>query len=260
MAKAPAAPDPYATAAAQTQSNENTADYNAALNRVNTTSPLGSSTYTQTGTDPKTGAPIYAQTIALSAGQQQLYDTQLGQDNQIASLGNALTGQIGNSINNPISGAAASGQAAGQAYYNQQEAYLQPQQAQQGSDLQAKLASQGIVQGSDAYNRAQGDQDRANTFSNQQVMNQAVTQSQTAQQQAIANQAAVTNQPYNELASLRSQQAVQMPTFQSTAQSNSNATDTAGIINNAYQQQVASANATNAGLFSLAGTALTAFA
>lgn len=258
MSKAPSPPDPYATAAAQTSSNQNTASYNAALNRVNTTSPLGSSTYTQNGKDPTTGAPIYAQNIALSPGQQQLYDTQLNQNNQIASLGNSLTGQIGNSINNPLTGAATSGTNAANAYYGQEQAYLHPQQQEQSSDLAAKMASQGIVQGSDAYNRAQGDLARNQTFSNQQVMDESVLHGQSAQQQAIQNQSAVINQPYNELASLRSGQAVQMPTFQSTAQSNANGTDVAGIINNAYSQQVAKSNATMQGLFSLGSTAMMA--
>ncbi|WP_428331969.1 hypothetical protein [Novosphingobium sp.] len=258
MSKAPNAPDPTATAAAQTASNQQTASYNAALNRVDTTSPLGSSTYTVTGKDPTTGAPIYAQNIALSPGQQQLYDTQLNQNNQIASLGNALTGQIGNSIANPLTGSATSATNASNAYYNKEQAYLQPQQQEQSSDLAAKLASQGIVAGSDAYERAQGDLSRNQTFSNQQVMDQAVTQGQTAQQQAIQNQSAVINQPYNELASLRSGQAVQMPTFQSTAQSNANGTDVAGIINNAYAQQVAQSNSINQGLFSLGSAAISA--
>ena len=53
---APPPPDPYATSAAQTQSNQQTAAYNAAINRGNTITPYGSSTYT-TRTDPTTGAP-----------------------------------------------------------------------------------------------------------------------------------------------------------------------------------------------------------
>lgn len=258
ISKAPSPPDPYATAAAQTASNEHTAAYNAALNRVNTISPLGSSTYTTNGTDPITGAQRYSQTIALSPGQQQLYNTQLGQDNQIASLGNALTGQIGNSINNPLSGAATSGQNAANAYYGQEMGYVRPQQAEQGSDLSAKLANQGIVQGSDAYERALGDQQRGNTFQDQQVLDSAIGHGQDAQSRAIQNQTAVINQPYNELASLRSQQPVQQPSFQPTAQSNSNTTDTAGIINNAYQQQVAASNNFTNGLFSLGAAAVTA--
>jgi len=260
MAKAPSAPDPYTTADAQTKSNQHTAEYNAALNRTNTTSPLGSSTYKITGTDPGSGAPIYSQTIALSPEQQQLYNSQMSQNNQIAGLGQALTGQIGNSINNPLTGSAASGQAAANAYYGQEHAYLDPAQANAGNDLSAKLANQGVVQGSDAYNRAMGEQNRNNTFQNQQVLDSSIGHGQDAQSRAIQNQTAVINQPYNELASLRSGQQVQMPSFQGTAQSNSNSTDIAGLIEQNYAQQVAQSNNINSGLFSLAGAGVSAFA
>lgn len=46
---APAAPDPVATAAAQTQSNKDTAYWNAVLNNVNQITPYGNLTYEQTG-------------------------------------------------------------------------------------------------------------------------------------------------------------------------------------------------------------------
>lgn len=47
--KAPAAPDPVATAAAQTQQNKDTAYWNAVLNNVNQYTPYGSLEYKQTG-------------------------------------------------------------------------------------------------------------------------------------------------------------------------------------------------------------------
>lgn len=47
--KAPAAPDPAATAAAQTATNKDTAYWNAVLNNVNQVTPYGNLTYKQTG-------------------------------------------------------------------------------------------------------------------------------------------------------------------------------------------------------------------
>src|SRR5688572_24700208 len=88
--KIPQAPDPYEISDAQTQSNQDTAAYNAALNRVNTHTPFGSQTFTQTGTDAS-GAPIYDQNITLSPQQQQLLDMQQGQD---LSLGGISGNQI----------------------------------------------------------------------------------------------------------------------------------------------------------------------
>ena len=47
--KAPAAPDPVATAQAQTATNKETAYWNAVLNNVNQVTPYGNLTFTQTG-------------------------------------------------------------------------------------------------------------------------------------------------------------------------------------------------------------------
>ena len=77
--KGASTPDPYATAAAQTQSNQQTANYNAALNRVDQYTPYGSSVYTQTGKDA-TGAPTYAQTTTLTPLAQQELDNEQKQD------------------------------------------------------------------------------------------------------------------------------------------------------------------------------------
>jgi len=63
--KAPAAPDPAATAAAQTATNKETAYWNAALNNVNQITPYGSLTYKQTGGGPQYNMEAY--NSALSA-------------------------------------------------------------------------------------------------------------------------------------------------------------------------------------------------
>lgn len=57
--KAPAAPDPVATAAAQTASNKDTAYWNAVLNNVNQVTPYGNLTYTQTGGGKKYNMDAY---------------------------------------------------------------------------------------------------------------------------------------------------------------------------------------------------------
>lgn len=63
---APEAPDPFKTAAATTQTNQQTAAFNKALNLNNYTNPFGSQQTVQTGTDPNTGAPIYGTTISAN--------------------------------------------------------------------------------------------------------------------------------------------------------------------------------------------------
>ena len=95
----PSPPDPYQTAAAQQQFGENTAQFNAALNRVNTSGPTSSTSYRITGTDPQTGAPIYSQNTSLSAPENQLLQGaqagQLGEQGNFQGLNQQLSDVIG---------------------------------------------------------------------------------------------------------------------------------------------------------------------
>ena len=98
----PAAPDPSATASAQTGENVSTAIANAELGHVNQTNAYGdTSTYSQNGsnsfTDPTSGKvyqiPTYSQTTQLSAPQQQLYNTTEAAQQGAASTAEGLIGQ-----------------------------------------------------------------------------------------------------------------------------------------------------------------------
>lgn len=62
------------------------------------------------------------------------------------------------------------------AYFNQQKAYLDPQWQQQQTDLDTKLINQGLVQGSDAYNKAMAEMNRNRTFAYNQAQNNAIVQ------------------------------------------------------------------------------------
>lgn len=61
---APAAPDPAATAAAQSKTNKETAYWNAVLNNVNQITPYGNLTYTQTGGGKQYNMDAYNQAMA----------------------------------------------------------------------------------------------------------------------------------------------------------------------------------------------------
>ncbi len=216
---APSAPNPNTTAAAQTTSNINSAEAQNLLNNVNIYSPYGSSTFSQTGSTDINGnqVPQYSQSISLSPGQQAAYNAQLqnqinlsqGAQSNLASkigaassgpygLGQYTTGLRNNAQEGPIQTSFSQGQGvqgqvgmpagseqaindARNAAYNQQEAYLAPQQAQQGEQLNASLAQQGITQGSTAYNNAESQQGRQNTFSNQQAQDAAIQAGQQEQ-------------------------------------------------------------------------------
>lgn len=81
MQRAPEAPDPNETAAAQTASNRDTAITQQQLNMVNQVNPWGSVNYNQTGTRTYTDAdgnvvstPSYTQTTTLSPSQQAIFN------------------------------------------------------------------------------------------------------------------------------------------------------------------------------------------
>lgn len=97
----PAAPDPQATASAQSASNIATAIANARLNRVNQTTPWGSITYTQGATDAS-GVPTYSSQIQLDPAQQQLLDQQRGQQLQRSQIAQMLLNQAGGALSKPL--------------------------------------------------------------------------------------------------------------------------------------------------------------
>lgn len=203
---APAPPDPAATSAAQQQSNQQTAAYNAALNRVNTFTPLGSQTYNQTGTDPTTGAPIYETRIDLSPEQQQLYNQQTQQDLALGDTAQGMLGQVrnayGQAINTsglsqlqggyqgygPQMGVDRSGlsdlygandlmgarQQTQDALYDMNTAYLDKNTARDEEGLRTRLANQGLVEGSEAYNNAMDQFGQGKEMAYRQARNQAI--------------------------------------------------------------------------------------
>ena len=255
--KAPKPPDPYATAAAQTQSNHDTANYNAALNRVSQYTPYGNSVYSQTGTDTS-GAPTWRSDISLAPQAQQQLDNQMQQNNQLSQLGFKLGDQVGAAINTPYSDGATSRQGAQDAYYKRQTSYLDPQFKNEGNDLEAKMANQGVVMGSQAYGRAEDQFGRDKAFAYNQAQQGAIGAGDQAQATALQNQSTLKNAALNQLNALRTGTQIQNPSFTNAPTSNSAGTDIAGLIGQNYQQQSANANNFNQGLFSLGGTAATA--
>jgi hypothetical protein len=186
----PSYPDPNVVAQATTNTNENTAAFNKALNLNNNSNPFGSQQSTQVGTDPTTGAPIYNTTVSAnpqlqnalsgllgsagnSSGVNQNSIQALGQLNdnlsniagvqqqnagwqsQFASAAGGLAPQYAALAGQLSPNAARDAQQQGQnAAYAAQTQYLDPQFSQQKESLDAQLANQGLTPGSQAYNNA----------------------------------------------------------------------------------------------------------
>jgi hypothetical protein len=127
--------NPFVQAAqANAQGNLSGALQATAANRINQQTPYGSLSYQQTGTDAQ-GNPIWSANQQLSPELQNLTQSSLA--GLQASQANPMYGI------NP-----------GDTYSNAIMQRLAPQQSQAREALDAQLANQGIMPGSEAYNRA----------------------------------------------------------------------------------------------------------
>lgn len=255
---APQAPDPKETAAAQTSSNRETAIANANLNRVDQYSPYGSSTYSVIGTNDD-GTPKYRQDINLAPDQQQLLDMVTQGQKSLGSTGLGLLDRINQNYQTPFDTSMASQakQEAQDAAYRKNTQYLDPQFATDEKSLQNSLINQGITQGSEAANNAQGVFDRRKQMAYSDARDAAIAQGNAAESQYLSQLFALRNQPLNEYNALMSGSQVTNPTFNAVPTASQANTDVAGITNNAYQQQMQAYNAKQQGLnnlFSLGGT------
>jgi hypothetical protein len=284
---APQAPDPYKVADATTQTNEQTAQFNKALNLNNYSNPFGSQQSNVVGTDA-TGAPIYQTSISASQPLQNLLNSSMSAaGNSNATVGNSIFGLGG--INSQLAGlgsqisptAAQDANRQGQqAAYAAQTQYLDPQFKQQQSSLESQLANQGLVPGSQAYDNAMTNFNNSKNQAYSNAANQSVlTGSQIGSQMLNNNLAAVGEQgnllnqqgvnygqqaslsqlPYSQLSSL----AGLVPGNTGTAQSAANPANIAQAFQNQYQGQLnaynastGASNSSKSGLFGLGAAAM----
>ncbi|EHH07555.1 hypothetical protein ATCR1_06801 [Agrobacterium tumefaciens CCNWGS0286] len=237
-AKAPAAPDPKVTAAAQTATNVTTALANAQLANVNQFGPDGNVTYDISGwttfTDPTSGAtyqiPQYNQRTALSPQQQAIKDQTDSASRNLGSIANEQTAFLRDYLNKPIN---LNNEATEARLMELGRRRLDPVIAQRDEDLRTRLANQGIKAGSDAYSRELNTANQANNDAYTSLLLNGRSQ---AVQEALTER----NQPLNEIGALMSGSQVQMPTFGAPTNSTQLPTvDYAGLVNTNYQNQLA---------------------
>ncbi|WP_284765368.1 tail fiber domain-containing protein [Agrobacterium sp. CFBP2214] len=255
MVSTPKAPDPVATANAQSAMNRDTAQTQQLTNMVNQRGPDGDLTYTKTGdasfidSSGKTvWVPQYTATTTLS-GQQQAIKAQTDAASlNLGTIANEQSAKIRDLLNNPFKADTAEAEAR---LSQLGSARLDPRFAQEEEALRTRLANQGVVEGSAAWNSA---------FSNlNQSKNDAYNQLYlTGRSQAMQEAYAERNQPLNEISALMSGSQTSMPQFINTPQANVAGVDYMGMVNDQYKSQVNAANAKMGGLFGLLGTGLTA--
>lgn len=279
---APAAPDPTATAAAQTASNQATSLYNFSLNNPNTTTPLGDISYSVDTSNPN--QPTSSANITLSPAEQAIFDQNTGNIQQQGANAQTAQNNVTNLLNTPYNlqgnisqplsqtNQQADLKGAEDSLYNQQTQYLDPQFQQGQAQLESQLQNQGLAPGSAAYNTAMQNFGLQKQQAYQSAMNQATSGGAAYQAQlsqtGLANQAQQAQlytqqyqEPLNLYSSLMSGTSPTMPQFSGVNPSSAAPTNVLGAYNSAYQgqlnaynAQVGSANSTTSGLFGLGGS------
>lgn len=277
--RAPQAPDPYATARAQgeinTQTatqqagiNADTARLNARMNRGDTVSPFGTVTNRDIGNDR------YETTTTLSPGQQQLFDNEqrLSGETQRIALGQlprmeqmlSSEVQTGDLPAWALDDADARDRATAGIMSR-----LEPQFARDREGLEGRLIAQGFMPGSEGYNRAADELNRAVTDTRMQAVTAGMGESRAAagfnnsvRGGRLAERLQLRSQPINELSAIFGLgPGMRGPTQADLAgvnvgQTGINAPDLAGLIQTNYQQRSANVNASNAATAQMLGAAM----
>jgi len=287
----PPAPDYAGAAVAQGQANIDAARATAKLGNPNVYSPYGNQTVTYEGDIPTV-------TQNLSPESQKILEAQNATKLGLANLGSQGITTAQKVMGTPFEFGGPSVQTAldtsqvakmpVNAGTTGQEAImsrLEPSLAKNRVSTETQLINQGLRPGTEAYDNAiklVGQQENdartqavlqglgLDISSNAQGFNQALQGGQfgnTAQQQALAQAIQKRQLPLNEITALMSGSQIQNPQFGAYQGANvqaapiANATAQQGqYAQNVYNQQVGSANAQNAGLFNLGGSAMMAYA
>ena len=258
--KAPAAPDPIKTGAAQTGTNIGTAIANAGLNQVDQVTPDGNLTYSQSGstswTDPVSGKtydiPKYTATQTLSQAGQAIKDQTDGAQLNYATIANTQTGRMGELLNTPFKYDTGDHEKWSMGIYDKLNADKENMATEA---VRSRLVNQGLREGTAGWDAAM----RSHTGGMMDARNQFLLNSQG---QGFSQAQATRNQPINETASLMTGAQIATPNYVNTPQQNIATTDYAGLMQQGYQNQMANynqqmqqRNAMMGGLFGIAGAA-----
>lgn len=247
--KQPQAPDPAVTAAAQGQWNSFTAQQQQALNMVDQSSPWGSLTHSQVGTqtiiDPngkEVQVPRYLATTTLTPEQQAIFDQTQQAETNLATIANEQSARIGQLLNDPFT---YNNQDAENWAYDLASQRILPQQEQNRKALENQLVNSGIRRGTAAWDSEMSRLTNANT----DQLNQLALQGRS---QGFNEAMAMRNQPLNEIIGLMSGSQIQNPnaTFAQTPQTGVAGVDYTGLVNQKYQSEM---NAYNARMGAIGG-------
>jgi len=261
-AKAPAPPDPYKTADAQTSTNIGSAIANNQMGMVDQVTPDGTLSYSQSGTynytDPISGKtyaiPKTTATTSLSGINQQIKGENDQTSLNMAQTGNQQSAFLKDYLGTPWNPDTT---AIEDRLMELGTERLDPRFMQEEDRLRTRLENQGVTAGSEAWNREMSSfgQNKNDAF-NQLML--------TGRGQAMGELAAIRNQPLNEISALMGGSQVATPNFGIFQPQGAATTDIAGLINNNYQQRQQNYMQQNGqqqsllgGLFGLGASAIT---
>ncbi len=283
--EAPAPPDPVATANAQAAANKETAITQSFLNNTNQTNPFGSIEF-ESFKDPGTGLDRFRSTTSLNPEAQKAFDAEQSVTRGTNELAAGQISRVSDAVADPFSfdglpGAPVAGQegreAAENAVFDSFSRRMNKQFDRDEDRLRNRLATQGITGGSEAFDN---ELDQFNTNKNDSLLdaaNQAFLAGgaeqnrqfgldSTARDRGIQEASFLRNIPLNEVAALLGTGSVGIPQFGAPAQTGIAPTDVIGanalsadIANRNFQQQSATDNAFNQGLFGLGSAGLGMF-
>ena len=241
----PSSPDTAGAARETAAGNLKVAQAAASANRVNQSSPWGSLQYSQSGTDAQ-GNPTYTATQSLPGELQGTAQNLMG--NVASNFSTPFdTSQLPALQVNP-----------GQTAQDAIMARLNPQFDRQQSQLETKLANQGIAPGTEAWKNAEYDLNTARNDAMTQAALQGINVGQGARQQALQEQSFLRNEPLNAMQALKS--GTQLTPYSGGQQATTQGPDILGAQQAKYAADLGSSNAQNAQTNSLMNTGLMAYA
>lgn len=214
---------------------------------VNQKTPFGTLQYNQTGTNAD-GVPQFTSVQSLTPKEQQLFNTTLDTQQGIGTSAQKLIGNLGDTLTTPpnLDPSKLTTDVMGWG-----QKYLQPVFNQQQSNLDSKLASQGITQGSQAWDNAQNLQSRNVNDAYTNLLMQAEP---TAYQQAVSSY----ELPISTLGTLlgQSQPGNVASSLTSTPSASVQPANYAGLAEQNYAQENAQYGNLMSGLFSIPSAVL----
>lgn len=253
--KTPKAPDPVATAQAQSGMNRDTAITQYQLNAGTQVNPWGTVSTEQTGQNSFVDSqgntvytPQFTQTTTLSPSQQEIFDQSQAAEGNMAGIANEQSAFLRDYLSQPFE---FGNSEAEQWAYDRASPRILQQQGENEATLRTTLANKGIREGSAAWNAEMARLTNANT----DQMNQLEL---TGRGQAFNEALAIRNQPINEVTALLSGSQVSNPGAMSNPmpQVGVGGVDYTGLVQDKFKADSARHQGMMGGMFGMASAAL----